>query len=151
MRALGDDILEWKRELIAASRSKQESMLITALRQVAWTEYDPDLIRLVDLYEAAVRGFVASRLSPDLPNKPGMASAYAISTIANGGWSKGPDGTWKSDKPLRWGHEHDPVEAGKTWRKRLLKKVRLNQKNGHRDDRDELIVLIFRAIDIRKL
>lgn len=148
---MGEDFLEWKRALITAPRSKRNSMLVAALQHVAWTTRDADLMRLADLLEAVARGSVASALAPNLPDKPGMASAYAISTLISGGWSKRPDGTWKSDKPLQWGHEHDPVEAGKTWRKRLLRKVSLKQKNGQSDDRDELILLTFQVIDVLKL
>lgn len=97
-RAVGEDFLEWKRALIAAPLSKRNSMLVAALQHVAWTTRDADLMRLADLFEAVARGSVASALAPNLPDKPGMASAYAISTLISGGWSKRSDGTWQSDK-----------------------------------------------------
>ncbi len=149
---MDQDLLEWRRKLIAAPPSTREAMLAAALKQVAWNTLDPDLLRLAHLFEALVKGWVAFALAPNLPKKPGMESAYAISTLLTGGWSKAPDATWRSDKALRqWGFEHDPVEAGKTWRKRLLKKVRLRKESEQSDDRDELILLTFRAIDDRKL
>lgn len=142
---------EWKTWLLQASPSERDDWILRVVRELAIRMNDRDLMRLADLFEAAIKGWVASKLGPNLPDKPGMASAYAISTILNGRWVQTSDGSWRSDKPLaRWGYEHDPVEAGKTWRKRLLREVRSIREKGIPDDRSDIIELIFRNIDAGK-
>lgn len=148
---MADTVPDWKIWFLQASPRERDDWLLIVVRQIAERTGDHDLLRLADLCEAAIKGWVASKLAPNLPDKPGMASAYAISTILNGLWVQQGDGTWRSNKPLaKRGFEHDPVEAGKTWRKRLLREVRRNKENGVNDDRSDLIDLIFQWIDAHK-
>lgn len=142
---------DWKIWFLHASPSDRDDWLIRVVHDLAIRLDDRDLMRLAYLFEAVIKGWVASRWGPNLPDKPGMASAYAISTIFSGRWVRSSDGTWRSHKPLaQRGYDHDPVEAGKTWRKRLLREIRSSREKGITDDRSDVIDLIFRNIDARK-
>lgn len=129
-----------------------EARLSSVILSLAVRTNDRDFIRLACL-NAAYRGrWIASEYGENLPDKPGMASAYAISTIIACCWTKNQDGTWKSDKRLmQRGFDHDPVDAGKTWRKRLAKKLRVREEHGVWSEVDELMALIFHTIDSLKL
>jgi hypothetical protein len=107
-----------------------DEWLCSAILGLAIRTYDQDFVRLAYLNAAYSGRWVASDYGENLPDKPGMASAYAISTIMACGWTKNQDGTWRSDKRLtQQGFDHDPVDAGKTWRKRLAKRLRDREEN----------------------
>lgn len=144
-------ILKWG-ELYLRDRGRAEQWLSRATMDLASRTGDPDFIRLSYLNAAFFCRRVASDWGPELPDKPGMASAYAISTIIAADWKRGADGTWKPGKRLSsHEHEHNPVESGNTWRKRLVKKLRDREKSGAQCELDETMRLILKFIAASKL
>ena len=94
--------------------------------------------RLAMIVKAKLRGELASELHPDLPDKPGMSSAYAISTILS--------------DPQRYVHNDaifpngipddcDPVGSGARWLTRLRRDIAEGK------DRGEHILWLLQILD----
>lgn len=121
-----------------------DTWLAEAVFALAQESGNADLFRLSLLLLVITHGTIASHRGHGLPDKPGMASGYALSTIFAEQWAMSSDGSW-SPKPRRRpiGHDPDPVGAGKTWRKRLLRKLHARQKEGLESTLDALMLLIM--------
>lgn len=136
--------LDWFYGSALARYRYEEKLVAKALIALCNEVLDGDFYRLAHFTKALILKSVASELSDDLPDKPGVSSAYAISTIIAEGWVRSGDGTFRPhDRAHDLGHLPDPVDAGKSWRKRLLRKMRDREKRMPIVQLDELMSFIL--------
>ena len=139
-------VSEWA-EIYIEDPGQARQFIISSMLKLADQEQNSDLFRLAHLLNAYERQLVADRVSPDLPDKPGKMSAYAISSIVAQRWSPDTEGNLQAPHRRRpHGTDAQPAEAGRRWLNRLRKRLDEAEGSGSIEDIDQFMLNAIREL-----
>lgn len=111
----------------------------------ALSSEDRDLVRLAWLIWAKEKEKVASDFVPGFSERPGMMSAYAISTVLAQGWERLPNGTYTCPSETRRSDEDpNPEQSGRLWLSRLKAKLTSAQSKRSLTEEEDLAAALLK-------